>query len=281
LTMRVIDPACGSGSFLIEAFDFLYRQLEPLIPNPNERREHILLHNLYGVDLDVQAVEVTRLNLLLRAAYEKRELPALTHIRHGDSLITGDDSITPKFDYQSAFEEVFADGGFDVVIGNPPYVRQETLGTKFKNYMAENYKVYEGKADLYVYFIERGLSLLKPDGRLGYIVPNKWICSGYGRKLRQYLDNFPIDRLLDFGTLKVFAEASVDVALLFLQNSSPQNEFYAVQAEDYDLHTELTDFVASREYLVARSYLRHDGWALVPNTGQSVLENLLKRGTPL
>ena len=275
LTMRVIDPACGSGSFLIEAFDFLDRQLKSLIPDAPKRREHILTHNLYGVDLDIQAVEVTRLNLLLRAATERRLLPPLTHIRHGDSLIT------PKFDYHNAFEEVFADGGFDVVIGNPPYVRQETLGAEFKAYVAQNYAVYAGTADLYVYFIERGLSLLKQGGRLGYILPNKWICSGYGGNLRQFLDGKTINRLVDFGTLKVFAEASIDVALLFLQNAPPNDEILAIQAEDYDMHGELADFVVGREYSVSRSYLRHDGWALVPNTGQAVLEKLLQSGTPL
>ncbi|MDZ4672463.1 MAG: N-6 DNA methylase, partial [Phototrophicales bacterium] len=180
LKIRVLDPACGSGSFLIEAFDVLDRWLAgtfPDMPTP-DRRDHILRHNLYGVDLDIQAVEVTRLNLLLRAAGSKRLLPPLTHIQHGDSLVTH------KFDYHTAFDDVFAAGGFDVVVGNPPYVRQETLGAEFKDYVAGHYTVYAGTADLYVYFIERGLTLLKQGGALGYILPNKWMRANYGKQLR-------------------------------------------------------------------------------------------------
>ncbi|HRF98217.1 MAG TPA: N-6 DNA methylase, partial [Aggregatilineales bacterium] len=95
LKIRVLDPACGSGSFLIEAFDVLDRWMSLSHPHisASERRDHILSHNVYGVDLDDQAVEVTRLNLLLRAASSRRLLPPLTHIQYGDSLVT------PKFDY--------------------------------------------------------------------------------------------------------------------------------------------------------------------------------------
>ncbi|MCU0480730.1 MAG: N-6 DNA methylase, partial [Anaerolineae bacterium] len=195
LHIRVLDPACGSGSFLIEAFDFLDRALETHLPNASERREHILKHNLYGVDLDEQAVEVTKLNLLLRAAYQRRLLPPLTHIKHGDSLDSS------KFDWHAVFDDVFADGGFDVIIGNPPYVRQETLTTDFKAYAQTHYTTYSGTADLYVYFVERGLSLLKAGGQLGFIFPNKWMRAGYGKGLRELLTSTTIHSILDFGDL--------------------------------------------------------------------------------
>lgn len=277
LKIRVLDPACGSGSFLIEAFDFLDRWITRSHPDmpASTRRDHILQHNLYGVDLDVQAVEVTRLNLLLRAAYERRLLPPLTHIRHGDSLVT------PNFDYQASFDEVFADGGFDVVVGNPPYVRQETLGADFKEYVAKNYAVYAGTADLYVYFIERGLSLLKDAGKLGYILPNKWMRANYGKALRAFLDEKHIARVVDFGDLPVFPDATTYPSLLFLDNAPKSDTFYATNANTYDMQSDLADFVRDNEYTVAREHLRADGWSLAKSTGQALLSKLMATGTPL
>jgi hypothetical protein len=277
LTIRVLDPACGSGSFLIEAFDYLDRwmsQSHPHLP-ASARRDHILQHNLYGVDLDEQAVEVTRLNLLLRAAYERRLLPPLTHIRHGDSLIH------TQFDYHTAFEDVFADGGFDVVVGNPPYVRQETLGAHFKAYVAQHYAVYAGTADLYVYFIERGLSLLKAGGKLGYILPNKWMRANYGKALRTFLADKHISRIVDFGDLPVFPDATTYPSLLFLHNTTPSDTFLATNANTYDKQTDLADFVRDNEYSVSRAHLRADGWSLTKGTGQALLAKLMATGTPL
>jgi len=277
LTIRILDPACGSGSFLIEAFDFLDRWLGRTHPDmsPAERRDHILQHNLYGVDLDEQAVEVTRLNLLLRAAYQRRLLPPLTHIRHGDSLIT------PKFDYRRAFESVFADGGFDVVVGNPPYVRQETLGAEFKAYMEGHYSVYAGTADLYVYFIERGVSLLREGGRLGFILPNKWMRANYGKKLRAFLDGVMIDRVVDFGDLPVFPDATTYPSLLFLNREPKTDSFYATDAQQFDMVSDLGEFVTEHEYTIARKNLRPDGWSLAKDTGQAILDKIRSTGTPL
>ncbi|MDZ4670685.1 MAG: N-6 DNA methylase, partial [Phototrophicales bacterium] len=277
LKIRVLDPACGSGSFLIEAFDYLDRWITNSHPDMPEsaRRDHILQHNLYGVDLDEQAVEVTRLNLLLRAAYARRLLPPLTHIRHGDSLIA------TNFDYHTAFDDVFAAGGFDVVVGNPPYVRQETLGATFKDYVSKHYSVYAGTADLYVYFIERGLSLLKNDGRLGYILPNKWMRANYGKALRTFLDDKKIDRVVDFGDLPVFPDATTYPSLLFLDNAEKSDTFLATNANTYDMKTELTDFVRDNEFSVSRHHLRPDGWSLAKSTGQALLTKLMATGTPL
>ena len=124
---------------------------------------------------------------------------------------------TRAFDWRAAFPEVFARGGFDVVIGNPPYVRQEVLGP-FKPYLAQRYASYHGVADLYVYFYERGLELLAPDGKLSYIVTNKWLRAGYGEPLRRlFSERAEIEEILDFGHAPIFEDADTFPCILVAQ----------------------------------------------------------------
>jgi SAM-dependent methyltransferase len=208
--LRVLDPACGSGSFLIEAFDWFdahYKRLDPAEP-ASERGQRILRHNLYGVDLDPQAVEVTRLNLALRAATAREKLPMLGHIQCGDSLV--DDPAAAgdaAFRWDEHFPAVMAAGGFDAVIGNPPYVRQESLTAAFKQHAAAHYQTHAGSADLYVYFFERAAALLRPGGAFGMIAPNKWLRAGYGKGLRAFLAP-RVTEVIDFGDLPVFKDAT-------------------------------------------------------------------------
>ncbi len=258
--LRILDPACGSGSFLLGAYQYLldwYRDgysandpekwaqgSKPRLVQVGEgdwrltgaERKRILLEHIYGVDIDPQAVEVTKLSLLLKVLegenegslsrqlsfFQERALPDLgKNIQCGNSLI-GPDFYEAKqasfldleeqyrvnaFDWKEAFPEVFAAGGFDVVIGNPPYVRQEGLGA-FKEYFQAHYQVYHGMADLYAYFIERGVGLLKQRGLFGYIVANKWMRANYGAPLREWLKRYHIEEITDFGDLPVFEHAT-------------------------------------------------------------------------
>jgi hypothetical protein len=217
--VRVLDMACGSGSFLIEACDVLDRYLArqrgqtsppaPLLKGEGSiprmayedihdyaRRMEILSQNIYGVDKDEQAVAVARLNLLLKALHTRDKLPMLENIRCGDSLISGppeelqaafgkDWQEKKPFNWQAEFPEVMNDGGFDVIVGNPPYVRQETLGEAFKHYAQQRFTTYAGTADLYIYFIEQAHRLLKPGGYFGMICSNKFMRSNYGKALRE------------------------------------------------------------------------------------------------
>jgi hypothetical protein len=166
--IRLLDPACGSGAFLIEAFDQLHAAYLSSNDRLQELRGHrslfdldrrILEHNLYGVDLNDEAVEICRLSLWIKTAQRGKPLASLDHpIRVGNSVVT-DPAVHPKaFDWQAAFPEVFSreQGGFDVVVGNPLYVRQELL-SPFKPYLQSKYRAYHGMADLYVYFYELGL----------------------------------------------------------------------------------------------------------------------------
>jgi len=224
--IRVLDPACGSGSFLIAAFDALdawLRDHDASLQDDSERYQHILRENLYGVDLDPRAVEVAMLNLWLKAVHQRQKLPAIPNIRHGDSLID------EEFDWHKEFPQVFAaggfdsGGGFDVVIGNPPYVRQEALTAEFKQYAREKYRSYTGRADLYVCFYERAHELLKAGGHFGFVSSNKFMRADYGKGLRRYLlETARLEEIVDMSGEKVFEQASVDSAIVLTQKRSGQ-----------------------------------------------------------
>ncbi|MBI2576467.1 N-6 DNA methylase, partial [Candidatus Woesearchaeota archaeon] len=235
--IKILDPACGSGSFLMKAFDYLVTRdkkkneeneqvkldLTGASPTYNKKVE-ILKNNIFGVDLDSKAVEIAQLNLLLKAAEKKHRLPTLQeNIKIGNSLI--DDSAVAgerAFKWEEQFKDIMGSGGFDVVIGNPPYVRQEEI-TSFKTSLKE-YIVFEGRADLYIYFIEKGIKLLKEGGYLGFIVPNKFLAAGYGKALRKYiLANCHIFRIVDVSNIRVFSEASVYPVMIILQKYKPEN----------------------------------------------------------
>ena len=226
--LRILDPACGSGAFLIEAFD----QLHALYEISNARLEElrgertlfdldrqILQHNLYGVDLNAEAIQICQLSLWIKTAARGKALTSLEHtIREGNSVIS-DPAVHPKaFDWQAAFPEVFAQGGFDVVVSNPPYVRQELL-TPFKPWLETHYETFHGMADLYVYFYELGVRVLKPGGLLSFIVTNKWMKAGYGEPLRRFFSEKAwVRSVVDFGHAKqIFEEADVFPSIIVVE----------------------------------------------------------------
>ncbi|MGE5191833.1 MAG: Eco57I restriction-modification methylase domain-containing protein [Deltaproteobacteria bacterium] len=219
-SIRVLDPACGSGAFLIQAFDQLYATYQRSNDRLDELRGHrtlfdldkrILENNLYGVDLNEEAIEICRLSLWIKTAQRGKALTSLDHpIRVGNSVVS-DPAVHPKaFNWQAAFPEVFRQGGFDVVVANPPYVRQEWL-SEYKPYLESAYKAYHGMADLYVYFYELGLRVLRPGGLLSFIVTNKWMKSGYGEPLRRlFSEEAWVESVVDFGHAKqIFEDADV------------------------------------------------------------------------
>lgn len=238
--LRILDPACGSGSFLIEAFDRLdryHQEARGTAQRSDEKAERddflerlrILRENIYGVDLDPQAVEIARLNLLLKSLYQRALLPKLEdNIRCGNSLISGlpielsqyfgpDWEAKRPFNWEEEFPKIMEEGGFDIVIGNPPY------GADFspaeKRYMKEHCSVIsKGKPDSYLCFLEKAVSLLRNGGYCGFIIPNAWLTNFYGRQIRQHLlKACKILHIVDLFPLKVFSEAIVDTVILIVQ----------------------------------------------------------------
>ncbi|HEV2969253.1 MAG TPA: N-6 DNA methylase [Pirellulales bacterium] len=229
--IRLLDPACGSGAFLIEAFDQLHAEYERSNDRLQELRGHrtlfdldkrILENNLYGVDLNEEAIEICRLSLWIKTAERGKALTSLDHpIRVGNSVVS-DPTVHPKaLDWQATFPEVFENGGFDVVVGNPPYVRQESISA-LKPYLQTAYSAYHGMADLYVYFYELGLRVLKPGGLLSFVVTNKWMKSGYGEPLRRlFAEKAWIESVVDFGHAKqIFVDADVFPSIIVARKPS-------------------------------------------------------------
>lgn len=330
--IRILDPACGSGSFLIGAYQFLLdwhrdayvtdgpekwaRGKTPRIYQSHkgewrlttDERKRILLNNIFGVDIDPQAVEVTKLSLLLKvlegedeqsmgkqmSLFQERVLPDLAgNIKCGNSLI-GPDFYTHHqtslldeeeiyrvnaFDWNTEFSDIMKNGGFDAVIGNPPYVRQEGLG-EFKTYFEKRFAVYHGVADLYVYFIEKGVSLLSTGGLFSYIVANKWLRANYGKPLRQWLKKQHIVEIVDFGDLPVFKQATTYPCVLTVCNKSTGSAFRAVSVKTLDFG-DLPEYVTQNGHAVRQGALDDSGWSMAPQAAQDLLDKLRNTGVPL
>ena len=230
--LRIVDPACGSGVFLVMAFDWLKAELT----RANIRLEalgegalfevdsEILTHNLFGVDVNEESVEIAKLSLWIKTARHGKVLDSLDdNFRVGDSLIE-DSSYAYRshgFVWKEAFKDIFAEGGFDVVLGNPPYVRMELL-KELKPYLAKRFEVVSDRADLYAYFFERGVKLLKPGGRLGYISSNTFFKTGSGAPLRNFLrTNATLETIVDFGDHQIFEGVTTYPAILTMKGGIP------------------------------------------------------------
>lgn len=258
-TLRIVDPACGSGVFLIMAFDFLKAELSRVnekvaelegkaghIDDLLDPDSEILSNNLFGVDVNAESVEITKLSLWIKTARRGKVLDSLSgSIRVGDSLIEDSNFayLDHAFTWETAFPDVFAEGGFDVVLGNPPYVRMEFLKT-LKPYLEKRYEVVSDRADLYCYFYERGLRLLKQGGRLGYISSNTFFKTGSGKPLRQYLlRDATIEGVVDFGDLQVFEGVTTYPAILVLKNGAA--------AKDHELRFWKVDALPETNFLAS------------------------------
>ena len=212
--LTIIDPACGSGAFLIAAFDYLaaeYKRVGERLAalgdkaNGVDVEREILLGNLHGVDLNPEPIEITKLSLWLKTAKRGKLLQGLNaNIKCGNSLIEASDEHARPFDWKAEFPEVFAKGGFDIVLGNPPYVRQETI-KPMKPYLKEHYKVFNSALDLYGYFYELAWNLTKIGGRFGYISSYTFLKTSSATKLREFLvEKSRLETFIDFGDIKVF-----------------------------------------------------------------------------
>lgn len=276
--LRVVDPACGSGSFLIGAYQYLLdwyqaKYVEDGVEKHSKgkqprlrsagvdkwrltttEKKRILLEHIFGVDIDAQAVEVTKLSLLLKVLegesaesigtsgklFHERVLPDLdANIRCGNSLISSDFCTSDRsqaqiksvnvFDWEDEFPGVFADGGFDAIVGNPPYIDVKEMPQEVKTELSRTYRSAQQRFDLYVPFIEKGLQLLRPKGYLSYIVPSMFMRREYGSDIRKVIvEESNLSRVVDFGTNQVFKGPLNYVAILVLERGVKSRPFDVV-----------------------------------------------------
>ncbi len=369
-SLRILDPACGSGSFLIGAYqrlldwhrDWYVEKLVPLLeaghpstskeiqallpggggaasrsgagrgnktkkgkaepsesPFPifqakggewkltTEERKRILLQNIYGVDIDPAAVEVTKLSLHLKVLegeseetlskqlklFEERALPDLgENVKCGNSLIGYDEQTTlldgeerdrvNAFDWGTEFSEIMGRGGFDVVIGNPPYIRIQAMkqwAPLEVEYYKEHYEAAKkGNYDIYVVFVEKGLSLLNERGLLGFILPHKFFNAKYGTPLRSMIaEGRNLEKIVHFGYNQVFEGATTYTCLLFL-NGSYSNQFEYIVVDDL-LDWSKADLALNR--IISTDKVTDSEWNFVVGHGVEIFEKLSKMPSSL
>ncbi len=227
--IKILDPAVGSGSFLIKAFEVLDEVYETADVTESKRRGAILQKNLFGVDLDPQAAEIAQLNLLLVSAKKRELLPMLDeNIKVGNSLISGggkklksyfgkDWAQKRPFNWVEKFEGILSEGGFDVVVGNPPWVESKKFKGEDNKFYRDNYSVATGQYDLFTLFVEKSLSLLKDGGLLGFIIPDRFMTNlDYAQFRKFLLDNFAIKEIIAVGE-GVFKGVQMPSAILILE----------------------------------------------------------------
>ena len=199
--IKVVDPACGSGAFLVYVFDYLLaenKRVSDIVGNSlfssDTYVRDILRNNIYGVDLNEESVEITKLSLWLKTAQKGKKLTALDgNIKCGNSLIDDPNIAGGKaFDWQHEFADIFKNGGFDVVVGNPPYVDSESMTKNVpeeRSWLAKSYETAKGNWDLFVPFIEKSVHILKSGGYASMIMPNKILSAPYAKTLRKYIND--------------------------------------------------------------------------------------------
>lgn len=325
--LRFVDPACGSGSFLLRVFErvcehhlkwfeqhphhqkrgLCYRDNDGDLRLTTHLKRQIMLNNIFGVDLDYQAVEVTMLSLYLKILEDETRttlgrqrllfptetfLPDLSgNIKCGNSLVAHNfyeqlsllepqrESRVNAFDWEREFP--VAKGGFDAVVGNPPYVRIQILkesrpdeAVYFKQHFAT---AKRGNYDLYSVFAEKGFSLLNRTGVLGYILPSKFLATDYGEPLRQMLSNKKaVTQIVDFKHEQVFEGPTTYTCLLFLSKTPQKYMMYSVASPP-----EMLNLPHLVQRTIPASELGAAPWAFGSKMAADIRRKLNEGATPL
>ncbi|HOC93625.1 MAG TPA: Eco57I restriction-modification methylase domain-containing protein [bacterium] len=341
--IRILDPACGSGSFLLEAYNYLLdyhlkwylekkeatgkaplglvekskpkrgrhaaiyeaRKNEWLLTTREKKR--ILLNSIYGVDIDSQAVEVAKLSLFLKvlenenqetlrtqlALWRERALPDLSgNIKCGNSLIgpeinkngqlimfdeaqQGRVNVFDWHDSRNGFGDIMKAGGFDCIVGNPPYIRIQAL-KDWAPIEVEHYKKHyksasSGNYDIYAVFVEKGLTLLNSKGRLGFILPHKFFNLHYGKQLRGIIaDGKHLSEIIHFGSQQVFAGPTTYTCILFLDKAGNKRMRF-VKVDDLDAWRKNGE---SEEVVINAKKISSNEWNFIIGDGNKLFEKL-------
>jgi hypothetical protein len=269
LGLTICDPACGSGAFLNAALDFLiaeHKMIDELKANLfgasivySEYENSILEHNLYGVDINEDAVEIAKLSLWLRTAKKGRKLNNLSdNLKCGNSIIAEAIAGDKAFTWTYEFAHIFAKGGFDIIIGNPPYVDIKKLPPTIVEHLFANYSSANNRINLFAIFIEKALSLLKEEGQFSFIIPSSILTQESYKKLRlKLLEQVQITNIVrlpneSFGGSA--GEVKVDTVIVSFKNTVPaQNEIQVVVYKGFDRINEIIPPLADFNFKVLQS----------------------------
>lgn len=300
--VKVLDMACGSGSFLLKAYDVfdeyyksnLKKYLQSGLDLKSDatkitQRTKILKEHIFGVDLDIKAVEIAQLNLLLKIAETRYRLPDLrNNIKQGNSLIEDKDIVEENLIFN--WDEQFNDK-FDIIIGNPPYFDIRTLSQKeqlyFKN--SERWRdVYTRQADILYYFIINAIRNLKDGGILGFITSRYWLEATDANKLRKFiLDNCTILKIIDFRDLQIFeGKANIHTLIIILQKVKKKNPSFdftlldSSKIEKEDLG-KILNSKSLPKITIKQNTLSENNWIMLPEEENKIFNRIKDNGEKL
>lgn len=307
LQITILDPACGSGAFLNAALQFLMAEhklideMEAKVAGSaivfQDVENSILENNLYGVDINEESVEIAQLALWLRTAKPHRKLNSLNeNIKCGNSLISdpaiagdrsaqrdafsSEASLKKAFNWQEQFPKVFEKGGFDVVIGNPPYVHLENVIETSNKLEKAGYSTYNKRGDLYCLFVEKAFQLANSNGLVSYIMPNKWLQAGYGKELRAFFLTKRLERLIDFGDIQIFEGATTYPCIFIGRNEEPAKQMIVSVLKAADA-LDFNQNVKNTEEVFDVSQFSSDTWVISSQKEKTLLERLSAAHQPL
>lgn len=253
--VKVVDPACGSGAFLVYVFDYLMAENQRVgdilgnnIFSSDEYIRDILKNNIYGVDLNEESVEITKLSLWLKSAQKGKKLTSLdNNIKCGNSLIDDPAVAGNKaFKWQVQFPDVFKCGGFDVVVGNPPYFNVQTFGANSKDvaFIQKKYaEIWQDKSDILFYFFYLAMQISK--GSICFITSNAYLFSDKACKLRNVImQDGRLKMIINFEKYQVFADASITSCISVFHKN--QDEIRAIVLKDKQYESNmLSDYISN------------------------------------
>jgi hypothetical protein len=252
--------------------------------DPKVKRKAKLGGELYNLTMQTGLFEESVKEKKTRLAKIEKVSTELEKLETEIEEIKANQIFENAFEWRFEFPEVLNDEGdfvgFDLVIGNPPYIRQEEFSS-LKPYLQGKFQTYAGTADLYVYFVELSMNLLKESANFVFIIPNKWMRAGYGKALRNYVKSFAIRELLNFGDLPVFEEATTYPLIIELEKSRPSKKFTAVNLETLDFPQGMENYLAENRIEVLAEGLSENGWTLTDSKAQKLLLKLKSQGIPL
>ncbi|MGI5829899.1 MAG: Eco57I restriction-modification methylase domain-containing protein [Bradymonadia bacterium] len=283
LSLKIADIACGSGAFLNAVMNYLIVEHGKIDDYTNKIYGHslpfadvelsILERNIYGVDINEEASEIAKLSLWLHTAKSGRTLSDLSaKIRCGDSLIDNPAHSPQAFNWQEAFPEVFANGGFDVIVTNPPYVqlqKRKEYSDKLQNC---GYESFEKSGDLYCLFTERGYHLLKKGGYLSYIMPNKWLMIDYAAPLRNFVSKCHLVELFNFGNVQFFSDANVNVSTFVMQRAEPKHSVRVLSVNKDTYPGEFAICVEENSYDSSTEFLKKEQWVIIDQDDKPITD---------